>query len=101
MYPQGDIQPDDSYCEFSAGAPTASGVVIKTGVFTVTDVTYDEASVGGGDMSVTSYKLREAVSGTTYRMDCMLPLLSAGALFANPVEIKAAVAGYMELKLAP
>jgi hypothetical protein len=103
MYPQGDIQPNDPYCEFSAGAATADGVVIDKGVFTVSDVNYDEAGVGVGgvDISITSYQLREGVSGDTYKMDCMLPLLSGGALFVKPAEVKAAVAGYMDLKVAP
>jgi hypothetical protein len=103
LYPQGDIQPDDPYCEFSAGAATAAGAVIKTGVFTVSDVTYDEAGVGVGgvDISVSGYRLQEAASGKTYRMDCMLPLLSRGARFVTPAEIQSAVGGYMELKVAP
>ncbi len=102
LYPQGDIQPNDSYCEFSAGASTADGAVMRTGVLTVTNVEYDEAAVGVGgvDISVTSFQLLEGVSGKTYKMDCMLPLLSGGTLFVKPVEIKAAIAGYMELKLA-
>jgi len=101
LYPQGDIQPDDPYCEFSAGAATTDGAVIKTGVLTVSDVTYDEAGVGVGgvDISVTGFQLQQGSSGKTYKMDCMLPLLSGGALFVKPVEIRAAVAGYMELKL--
>ncbi len=103
LYPQGDIQPDDPYCEFSAGAATADGAVIRTGVFTVSDVTYDEAAVGVGgvDISVSGYQLQEGASGRTYRMDCMLPLLSTGTLFVKPEEIQSAVGGYMELKVAP
>jgi len=103
MYPQGDIQPDDPYCEFSAGAETADGLVIKTGVFTVSDVTYDEASVGVGgvDISVTGFKLQHGSTGKAYKMDCMLPLESRGTLFVKPAEIQSAVGGYMELKVAP
>jgi hypothetical protein len=102
MYPQGEIQANYPYCEFSAGSATADGVVIKTGVFTVSDVTYDEAGVGVGgvDISLTGFQLREGASGKTYKMDCMLPLLSGGGLFVSPVEIQSAVAGYMNLKLA-
>jgi hypothetical protein len=103
MYPQGDIQPNDPYCEFSAGAATADGVVIKTGTLTVSDVTYDEAGVGVGgiDASITSFQLLEGASGNTYKMDCMLPLLSGGAHFVTPAEIRGAVTGYMNLKVAP
>jgi hypothetical protein len=103
MYPQGDIQPNDPYCEFSAGAATADGTVIRTGALTVRDVTYDEADVGVGgvDISVTSFQLLDGQSGNSYKMDCMLPLLSAGALFVSPAEIQSAVAGYMNLKVAP
>lgn len=103
MYPQGDIQANYPYCEFSAGPATADGVVVKTGVFTVTDVTYDEAGVGvaGVDISTTGFQLHQGSSGKTYKMDCMLPLLSAGALFVSPAEIRSAVAGYMTLKVAP
>ena len=103
MYPQGDIQPNDPYCEFSAGAATADGVMIRTGTLTVRDVTYDEAGVGVGgvDISVTGFQLQDGQSGNSYKMDCMLPLLSGGALFVSPVEIQSAVAGYMNLKVAP
>jgi|GEM_PF-1868639 len=103
MYPQGDIQPNDPYCEFSAGAATADGMVIKTGVLTVSNVTYDEAGVGVGsiDVSVTSFQLREGAAGNTYKMDCMLPLLSGGAHFVTPAEIKGVFEGYMNLKVAP
>jgi len=103
LYPQGDIQPNDPYCEFSAGAATSDGVVIRPGVFTVSSVTYDEAGVGAGgvDISVTGFKLQAGASANTYLMDCMLPLVSGGALFVNPAEIQGAVAGYMELRVAP
>jgi hypothetical protein len=103
LYPQGDIQPNDPYCEFAAAVASAEGIVIKTGVFTVSSVTYDEAGVGVGgvDTSITGFKLREMASGKTYRMDCMLPLLSQGALFVSPAEVQGAVAGYMKLKVAP
>jgi hypothetical protein len=103
MYPQGEIQANYPYCEFSAGAATADGVVIKTGVFTVSDVTYDEAGVGVGgvDVSITGFQLQQGPPGKTYRMDCMLPLLSSGAMFVSPAEIQSAVAGYMNLKVAP
>ena len=33
--------------------------------------------------------------GKTYLMDCMLPLLSRGALFVSPAEIQGAVAGHV------
>ena len=103
LYPQGDIQPNDPYCEFSAGAASADGAVIRTGVFTVSDVTYDEAAVGVGgvDISISGYQLREGTSGKTYRLDCMLPLLSKGTQFVKPDEVQSAIGGYMELKVAP
>ena len=103
LYPQGDIQPDFPYCELTAGAATADGTLIKEGVLTVSSVTYDESSVGAGgaDVSITGLQLKEAAAGKTYLMDCMLPLLSRGALFVSPAEIQGAVAGYMNLKVAP
>jgi len=77
--------------------------LIREGVLTVSSVTYDESDVGvgGADVSITGFKLEEAASGKTYLMDCMLPLLSRGTLFVSPVEIQGAVAGYMNLKMAP
>jgi hypothetical protein len=103
LYPQGDIQPDLPYCELTAGAASADGILIKEGVLTVSDVTYDEkdVGVGGADVSVSSYKLKQAASGKTYLMDCMLPLLSRGALFVSPAEVQGAVADHMNLKVAP
>lgn len=103
LYPQGDIHPDLPYCELTAGAATADGTLIKEGVLTVSSVTYDESGVGAGgaDVSITGLQLKEAAAGKTYLMDCMLPLLSRGALFVSPAEIQGAVAGYMNLKVAP
>lgn len=103
LYPEGNIRPNLPYCEFSIGAATTDGVLIKKGVFTVSKVTYDEHSVGtdGTDISITGFHLLEATSGKTYRMDCMLPLLSRRAIFVSPAEIQGAVAEHMELKVAP
>jgi len=103
LHPKGNIQPNFPYCEFSAGAATADGVLIKEGVFTVSDVTYDERGIGAGgvDISITGIHLLEASSGKTYLMDCMLPLLSRGASFVTPAEVQGAVADHMELKVAP
>jgi len=103
LYPEGEIQPNYPYCELTVGAATADGVVIKEGVFTVSSVTYDERGIGAGsvDISITGIHLQEGTSGKTYLMDCMLPLLSRGALFVTPAEIQAAVAGYMNLKVMP
>ena len=103
LYPQGEIQPNLPYCELTAGAATADGILVKEGVLTVSNVTYDEngVGVGGADMSVTSFKLKEAATGKTYQMDCMLPLLSRGALFVSPAEIQGAVADHMNLRVAP
>ena len=103
LYPEGNIQPNFPYCELSIGAATANGVLIKEGVFTVSKVTYDERGVGadGIDLSITGFHLQEASSGKNYLMDCMLPLLSRGALFVTPAEIQGAVAGHMDLKVAP
>ena len=103
LYPEGNIQPNLPYCELSIGAATADGVLIKEGVFTVNTITYDERSVGAGgiDISITGLHLQEASSGKTFLMDCMLPLLSQGALFVTPAEIRGAVADHMELKVAP
>ena len=103
LYPEGNIQPNFPYCELSVGAATADGVLIREGVFTVSRVTYDERGIGAGgvDISITGFHLQEASSGKTYLMDCMLPLLSRGALFVTPAEIQGAVADHMELKVAP
>lgn len=58
--------------------------------------------VGGGmDVSVTEIHLRAATTGISYRMNCMLPLLSRGARFVTPAEIQGAIGGYMDLKVAP
>jgi hypothetical protein len=103
LYPEGNIQPNLPYCEFSIGAATAGGVLIRDRVFTVSKVTYDEHGVGAGgaDMSITGFHLKDATSGGTYRMDCMLPLFSRSTLFVSPEEIQGAVAEHMELKVAP
>jgi len=103
LYPQGEIQPNLPYCELTAGAATADGALVREGVLTVSSVTYDEddVGVGGVDISVTGFHLKEGASGKTYLMDCMLPLLSRGTLFVSPAEIQGAVAGYMNLKVAP
>ena len=103
LYPQGEIQPDYPYCELIAAAATEDGVLIREGVLTVSSVTYDESAVGAGgaDVSITSLRLKEGVSGKTYQMDCMLPLLSRGTLFVSLAEIRGAVAEHMELKVAP
>jgi hypothetical protein len=103
LYPEGRIQPDDPFCQFSTGAATAAGQVIHEGKFTVSNVEYDENGVGPGGMvvSVTEIHLDEASSGKSYRMNCMLPLLSPGARFVTPPEIQGAVGGYMDLKVAP
>jgi hypothetical protein len=103
LYPQGNIQPNFPYCELTAGAASTDGILVKEGVLTVSSVTYDEhgVGVGGADISITGFQLKESASGKTYLMDCMLPLLSRGALFVSPAEIQGAVAGYMNLKVAP
>ncbi len=103
LYPEGNIQPNFPYCELSVGAATADGVLIREGVLTVIKVTYDEHAIGtgGADISITGFHLLEAASGNTYLMDCMLPLLSRGALFVTPAEVHGAVADHMELKVAP
>jgi hypothetical protein len=100
LYPEGGIQPDNPFCEFAAG--TAAGQVIR-GVFTVSNVQYDEDGVGPGNMevSVTEIHLQETSTGLAYRMNCMLPLLSHGARFVTPAEIQGAVGGYMNIKVAP
>ena len=100
LYPQGDIQPDDPFCQF-AGA--ASGEIIRSGVLTVSNVEYEEAGVGpnGVDVSVTEIHLQETSTGKAYRLNCMLPLLSHGARFVTPVEIQSAVGGYLNLRDAP
>ena len=103
LYPQGKIQPNYPYCEFVIGAATKAGQVIDTGQLTVSMVSYEEKGVGQGgiDVSVTVVHLQEASSGKSYLMNCMLPLLSRGALFVTPAEIQGAVGGYMDLKVAP
>jgi predicted small secreted protein len=102
LYPDGNIQPNLPYCEFSVGAANADGVLLREGTFTVSEVTYDERDAGPGvDISVTGIHLQDALTGKTYQMDCMLPLLSTGALYVTPAEVQGAVADYMELKLAP
>ena len=67
LYPQGEIQPNLPYCELTAGAATADGVLVKEGVLTVGSVTYDESGVGVGgvDISITGFKLKEVASGKT------------------------------------
>ena len=103
LYPEGNIQPNFPYCELSVGVTPADGVLIKEGIFTVSKITYDERGIGasGADISTTGFHLQEASSGKTYLMDCMLPLLSRGALFVTPAEIQGAVADHMELMVAP
>lgn len=103
LYPEGQIQPDDPFCQFAIGAATAAGQVIRTGVFSVSSLEYDENGVGPGgmDVSITEIRLQEASTGKSYRMNCMLPLLSQGARFVTADEIQGAVGGYMDLKVAP
>jgi hypothetical protein len=103
LYPEGEIQPDDPFCQFVTGAATAAGQVIPAGAFTVSNVQYDEDGVGPGgmDVSLTEIHLQAATTGTSYRMNCMLPLLSRNARFVTPAEIQGAVGGYMDLKVAP
>lgn len=103
LHPEGRIQPDDPFCQFAIGAATAAGQVIHTGVFTVSNLEYDEDGVGPGgmDVSITGIRLQEASTGKSYRMNCMLRLLSQGARFVTPAEIQGAVSGYMDLKVAP
>jgi hypothetical protein len=103
LYPQGEIQPNLPYCELTAGAATADGLLIKEGVFTVSSVTYDEKAIGKGGVgiSITGFHLQEESTGKTYLMDCMLPLLSRSALFVTPAEIQGAVGSYMNIKVAP
>jgi hypothetical protein len=100
LYPEGGIQPDDPFCEFTSAA--AGGEIIR-GVFTVSKVEYEETGVGpnGMDVSVTEIHLQAATTKKSYRLNCMLPLLSRGARFVTPVEIQGAVGGYMTLKDAP
>lgn len=102
LYPQGEIRTDYPYCEFSTGAATADGQVVK-GTYMVSIVSYDQESAGAGgtDVSVTVLHLQQVSSGRIYRMNCMLPLLSRGALFVTPAEIQGAVGGYMDLRVAP
>ena len=103
LYPEGEIQPDDPFCQFTSGAAAPGGQFIRSGVMTVSNVEYDENGVGPGgmDVSITAIHLREAATGKSYQMNCMLPLLARGADFVTPAEIQGAVAGYMDLKLAP
>ncbi|HYQ73454.1 MAG TPA: hypothetical protein VET88_16210 [Gammaproteobacteria bacterium] len=103
LYPQGEIQPNSPYCELIPGTENADGELVSEGVFTVGSVTYDESGVGvsGEDISITGFRLKAETSGKSYRMDCMLPLLSRGTLFVSPAEVQGAVAGYMNLKVAP
>ncbi|MGD2055564.1 MAG: hypothetical protein PVJ15_02065, partial [Gammaproteobacteria bacterium] len=100
LYPQGDIQPDDPFCRFTGAGD--SGEIIR-GVFTVSNVEYEEAGVGPGgiDVSVTEIHLQNTANGKAYRLNCMLPLLSHGSRFVTPVEIRGAVGDYMNLKDAP
>ena len=102
LYPEGKIQPDDPFCQFATGAATAAGQVIHTGIFTVSNLEYDENGVGPGgmDVSITEIRLQKTSTGKSYRMNCMLPLLSQGARFVTPAEIQGAVGGYMDLKVA-
>lgn len=103
MLPHCRVVANLPYCEFSIGAATADGVLIREGVFTVGKVTYDEHGVGtdGVEISITGFDLQETSSGKSYQMDCMLPLLSRDALFVSPAEIQGAVAEHMELRVAP
>lgn len=103
LYPQGDIQPDNPVCRFIIPAATEDGQVIKTRVFTVSNVEYDENGVGPGgtNVSVTALQLQDTSSGESFRMDCMLPLLARGARLLTRSEIQSAVGGYMDLKVAP
>jgi hypothetical protein len=102
LYPLGEVQANYPYCQFDTGAATAAGQVIK-GIFTVSNVEYDENGVGTGGtaVSITAIHLRHASSGESYRMNCMLPLLSRDARFVTPDEIQDAVDGYMDLKISP
>lgn len=103
MLPHCRVVANLPYCEFSIGAATADGVLIREGIFTVSRVTYDEHGVGtdGVEISITGFDLQETSSGKSYQMDCMLPLLSRDALFVSPAEIQGAVAEHMELRVAP
>jgi hypothetical protein len=107
LYPEGRIQPEYPFCQFTTATATATatadGQVIHPHKFTVSHVEYDEKGVGPGGMnvSVTEIHLLEASSGKSYRMNCMLPLLSGNARFVTPAEIQGAVGGYMDLKISP
>jgi len=100
LYPEGEIQADYPFCKFSSAA---GGEIIHSGVLTVSNVEYDESSIGpkGGDVSATKIHLKQAATGKSYRMDCMLPLASHGARFVTSEEIQGALAGYMNLQDAP
>jgi hypothetical protein len=103
LYPQGEIQSNYPFCEFSLPAATSAGQVIRSGQFRVNGVEYDEQAVGPGGMtvSVTELSLEETSSGKPYRMNCMLPLLSQRARFVSPAEIQGALGEYLNLKVAP
>ena len=103
LYPEGGIQKDYPFCQFVTGAATADSRIMHKETFTVSHVEYDEkgAGPGGTVVSVTEIHLQEASSGKSYRMNCMLPLLSHEANFVTPAEIQGAVGGYMRLKVAP
>jgi hypothetical protein len=103
LYPQGETQPDNPVCQFVTGTATEDGAIIKQGVLTVSNVDYDEHSTGPGgtSVSVTALTLQDASTGKSYRMNCMLPLLSYGARLLTRTEIQSAVGGYMDLKVAP
>ena len=103
LYPQGDVQPNYPFCQFVTDAATPAGEVIKAQIFTVGKVEYDEHGTGPHDMdvSVTGIHLQAASSKNAYRMNCMLPLPSQGALFVTPAEVQGAIGGYMNLKEGP
>ncbi len=100
LYPEGEIQPDYPFCDFLSAT---SGEIIHSGAFEVSKVDYEEDGIGpkGTDVSITQIHLREAATGKTYRMNCMLPLASHGARFITPEEIQGAVGGYMDIEVAP
>ena len=103
LYPEGEIQSNYPFCEFVTGEVAAAGQLIRTGTFTVGAVEYDEQGVGPGGMtySATELHLQETATAKSYRMNCMLPLLSASSRFVSPAEIQGAIGGYMNLKVAP
>ena len=102
LYPLGDVQENDPYCEFDMGAATAAGQVLK-GTFAVSVVDYDENGVGtdGTAVSITVINLQQSSTGEACRMNCMLPLLSRDARFVTLPEIRGAMGGCMDLKVAP